>query len=302
VPPLGFLGACFFLVLAPTSSVLPIIDLAFEHRMYLPLAAVVVAGVVAVNTALARASAPAWVGGALLIAIAAPLSAATVLRNRDYRSAEAIWRTVAEAVPDNPRGQSNLGAALGKLNRNEEALVFLHTAVELNPDDPTAHVNLAAALFALKRIDAAEVHLLRALEISPTHASALSNYGQLIGKRGELEASLGHLRAAVQDGPTNAFAHLNLANALLRIGLRDEALHHFREATRFDPNMPKALAGAAWILETHPDPSVRDPAEAARLAERALQLATELGATANARRTRAELKSYRGDAAPSGSP
>ena len=36
-PKWGFLGAWFFLILAPTSSVLPILDLAFEHRMYLPL-------------------------------------------------------------------------------------------------------------------------------------------------------------------------------------------------------------------------------------------------------------------------
>ena len=40
-PRLGFVGLAFFLILAPTSSVIPIVDLAFEHRMYLPLAAVV---------------------------------------------------------------------------------------------------------------------------------------------------------------------------------------------------------------------------------------------------------------------
>ena len=40
--PLGFLGAWFFLILAPTSSVVPIpTEVAAEHRMYLPLAAVV---------------------------------------------------------------------------------------------------------------------------------------------------------------------------------------------------------------------------------------------------------------------
>jgi hypothetical protein len=39
-PAAGFLGACFFLILAPTSSFVPVTDAAFEHRMYLPLAAV----------------------------------------------------------------------------------------------------------------------------------------------------------------------------------------------------------------------------------------------------------------------
>ncbi len=42
-PRWGFLGACFFLTLAPSSSLLPIPDLAFEHRMYVPLAPLVAA-------------------------------------------------------------------------------------------------------------------------------------------------------------------------------------------------------------------------------------------------------------------
>ncbi|HVP10937.1 MAG TPA: hypothetical protein VMV94_07075, partial [Phycisphaerae bacterium] len=42
---LGVLGVCFFVVLAPTSSFVPLKDLAFEHRMYLPLAALIVLGV-----------------------------------------------------------------------------------------------------------------------------------------------------------------------------------------------------------------------------------------------------------------
>jgi tetratricopeptide (TPR) repeat protein len=337
VPPLGFLGVCFFLVLAPTSSVMPIVDLAFEHRMYLPLAAVVVAGVVALDAALARASAPAWVGGALLIAIAAPLSAATVLRNQDYRNAEAMWRTVVDRAPDNPRGQMNLGVALSELDRYEEALVFLDTAIALDPDNAEAHGNLGVALGTLGQIDAAEAHLRRALEILPTYVDAHRNYGQLLQQRGDLEASLYHVRAAVRYGPSDAFAHLNLANVLLRIGRGDEALRHFREATRLDPYSPKPLAGAAWILATHPDPSIRNPAEAVLLAERAversrredptvlstlataydaaghpdravsaaeraLQRAMELGAARDVQRIRAQLELYRGNAARSPSP
>ena len=44
---IGFLGIAFFLILAPTSSFMPIQDLCFEHRMYLPLACVVTACVLA---------------------------------------------------------------------------------------------------------------------------------------------------------------------------------------------------------------------------------------------------------------
>jgi tetratricopeptide (TPR) repeat protein len=331
VPPLGFLGACFFLVLAPTSSVMPIVDLAFEHRMYLALAALVVAGVVLVDAVLARAARPSWIGVALLIAIVIPLSATTLMRIRDYRSALVLWQTVVDAAPGNARGHMNVGVALTELGRHDEALLPLGRAIELDPDDPEPHNNLAVALIALGRTDEALHHYRRALEILPTYVDAHRNYGQALQQRGELEAAHFHLRAAVRYDPSDAFAHVNLANVLLRLNRRDEALRHFREATRLDPYTPRPLAGAAWILATHPDPKLRDADQAVRLAERAVELsgpedptalstlatayaaagqheraletaeralrrATEIGAENEARHIRAQLESYRRDA------
>ena len=58
-PVWGFAGAAFFLVLAPTSSIMPIKDLAFEHRMYLPLAALVATVVLAAYRIGQDAGAPA---------------------------------------------------------------------------------------------------------------------------------------------------------------------------------------------------------------------------------------------------
>jgi tetratricopeptide (TPR) repeat protein len=188
LPPLGFLGAVFFCVLAPTSSVLAIIDLAFEHRMYLPLTAVVAAGVVATNAVLTRAAAPVWVGTALLFVVIVSLSTATILRNRDYRSVESLWRTVVEAAPQNGRGHTNLAAALVELNRHEEALVHLRRVSELTPNDPAAYVNLAIALLILEQFEEADVHLKRALEIRPSLAGALSGFNQLVREHHKREA------------------------------------------------------------------------------------------------------------------
>jgi hypothetical protein len=49
-PPIGFLGAWFFLTLAPTSSIMPIsTEVGAERRMYLPLMAIVVLSVLVVR-------------------------------------------------------------------------------------------------------------------------------------------------------------------------------------------------------------------------------------------------------------
>ena len=58
-PGLGFAGVWFFLILAPTSSIVPIRDAAFEHRMYLSLAAIILLVVFGVYALLRRFFQPA---------------------------------------------------------------------------------------------------------------------------------------------------------------------------------------------------------------------------------------------------
>ncbi|MGO8702998.1 MAG: glycosyltransferase family 39 protein, partial [Candidatus Brocadiia bacterium] len=114
-PMWGFAGAWFFLVLALTSSIMPIRDLAFEHRMYLPLAALIVPATVAAYLLIERLArrppetdAPLGRAGgviaiALVVAVAGTFGALTFLRNRDYRSAIAIWKDTTDKRKDNAR-------------------------------------------------------------------------------------------------------------------------------------------------------------------------------------------------------
>ncbi len=90
----GFIGAWFFLILAPTSSVIPIADLAVEHRMYLPLAALVML-VVVVGWMLAEQSKAGRVlaaAGACLVVLAAGYL--TIERNRLYHDPIEMWTDV----------------------------------------------------------------------------------------------------------------------------------------------------------------------------------------------------------------
>ncbi len=112
-PKWAFLGTSFFIALAPSSSVVPIADLAFEHRMYLPLAPLTVAvvlGAYAIILGLGRTR-PSWesawraLAAVLVVAIAAALGIRTYLRNRDYSSEVRIWQDTIAKAPKNPRLQ-----------------------------------------------------------------------------------------------------------------------------------------------------------------------------------------------------
>lgn len=140
--PAGLVAFAFFLILAPTSTVVPIIDLAFEHRLYAPLVAPVLLAIFGGEALLRRLSAllgrPPWVMGALapgLVAVwAGMLSGRTIARNIDYQSDARIWADVVRQRPDNPRGFHNLAVAQEHLGLKEEALRNYDVAVESSED------------------------------------------------------------------------------------------------------------------------------------------------------------------------
>jgi tetratricopeptide (TPR) repeat protein len=117
----------FFLTLAPTSSIVPVADFAFEHRMYLALAAPVAALVIG-GYALSRRlplhrQAVPRMAGAAGIAVAILICAAlTRQRNTAYASELALWSGAVAARPDNLRARNNLAVALSEAGRTEAAL------------------------------------------------------------------------------------------------------------------------------------------------------------------------------------
>jgi tetratricopeptide (TPR) repeat protein len=182
-PKWGFVGAWFFLILAPTSSVFPLRDLAFEHRMYLPLAAVVTSVVMggwAAGQWLVRRrmiSLPALqaVGGVLVTCAGVALAILTFERNADYRSDVSIWQDVVAKVPGNARAHNNLGTALAKYGRLEDAIAHCRTAVAKCPDYAEAHGNLGLALARGGYVDEAIAQYRQALKIKPDDFHVMNN-------------------------------------------------------------------------------------------------------------------------------
>jgi hypothetical protein len=133
-PRAGFLGSALFLLLAPTSSVIPVQDPIFEHRMYLPLASVIAAVVLALRAGLAGAGRGPRLLGVLAVGLAAvALGGATFARNRDYRSEVSIWRDTIEKRPQNARAHDLLGIALARTQDLEAAIASHTEAIRLQP-------------------------------------------------------------------------------------------------------------------------------------------------------------------------
>ena len=241
-PSLGFLGFCFFAILAPSSSIVPVAtETMAEHRMYLPLIPVVVLAVLAVRRSLGRWALPAC------LALAAALSWATWQRNEAYLSEEGIWADTVAKRPGNERAQNNLGFLLSKApGRMQEAIDHYEAALRLKPDYAQAHANLASALVA---------------------------------RPGRLEDAVAHFEEALRLNPGLTEAHYNLACALETIpGRTGEAVAHYEEALRQNPDYAEAHYNLGCLLQKaaraigRGDRAVRGgPAREARPARGALQ-------------------------------
>lgn len=236
-PVVGFLGAWFFVILAPTSSVVPVVtQTVAEHRMYLPLIAVV-----ALVLGLLRNRAPRFLP-ATAVAVALLLGAATVARNATYRSEESVWRDVAEKNPLSARAWTNLGVALQADGRVAEAGECYNRAISLNPNHAFAHSNAGVILMREGKMAEAIPHLRIAAKLEPDAPDMRFNLGLALSTEGKSQAMAGRmteaealLREAVGAQPDNAEAHGNLGNVLLMQERATEAIREYEEVLRLKP-------------------------------------------------------------------
>jgi protein O-mannosyl-transferase len=221
-PKWGFLGASFFLILTPTSSVMPLSDLAVEYRMYLPLA-VVMTGAVLVGYLAGgwlvgrRIISPVRLramGCVLVMAASVALGVLTYQRNGDYRSDLAMWQDTVAKAPENDRAHNNLGNALADRGRVDEALAEYEKSLELNPDYAEAHNNLGTVLMERKRLDEAIAHFSSAVEIMPEFVPARYNLAVALNDRGRVGEAIAEYRKVLEIKPDFAEAREALDQAL----------------------------------------------------------------------------------------
>jgi tetratricopeptide (TPR) repeat protein len=303
-PAAGFLGGCFFAILAPSSSIVPIpVQPIAEHRMYLPLAAVVALAVVWLYSRWRRGCWFVFAGAALA------LGALTVARNEDYRSATSIWADTVAKRPANARAQCyygdslaaegqfaealehydeairldrpassrgdrsiycdilvNSGNVLRALGRDAEAVQRYEEALRVDPGLAAAHFNLACVYLQANRLPEAVDRFERALKIDPNYVAAHMSLGSALLLEGRAAEALTHYETALQLDPS-AKSHRALGIALLYVKRLPEAVAQLEEAVRLDPDFAQAheFLGNALLAQGR-------QAEAAAHYQRALQI------------------------------
>jgi hypothetical protein len=160
----------FFLLLVPSSSVVPLQEVMSEHRVYLASVGFFTAVAAAMAWLFARVPAagrlPRLAGVAAVMLVVASLSVLTVARNRVWADPVTLWRDAARKGPT-MWAYFNLGNALREQGDCIRAVIAYRNAIRLNPRVVLPYPDLGACLVELGRLDEARRVLTAALELDP---------------------------------------------------------------------------------------------------------------------------------------
>ena len=287
----------FFITLAPTSSFIPLNDLAVEHRMYLPmsLGLGLIAGI-GIKTL------PSLLRLRLLVVLLTLLGATTVARNADWVSELSLWKDSATKNPLSPRPHNNAGKAYYEKGDLIKARYHFEKSVanipgfvanQYNIQNPISfltrrseiagkgkvespgslkimaelvepHYNLASVYLDQGKLEEAEKEYLKTQALRPGHFSSKIGLSSVYNQKGLYDQAVSLLEKAIQENisssdPGFALARLNLGELYAKTGKINNAINEWEAALKVDSSLLPAHfnLGTAYMMKGKLEPAVK---------------------------------------------
>ena len=156
---------------------------------------------------------------------------------------------------------------LEEQGKNREALAVWKKAATIEPENAKVQNGLGISLYVEGETAQAFVHLRHSVRLNPRLLENHLVLGKFLLEQGRAPEAVPELQTAIAIKARFAPAEEALAGAFETLGNWSGALEHWRRALEIDPGRTSAISGMAWLLATAPDATVRNGAEAERLAE-----------------------------------
>lgn len=256
--PSGFLLISPLLILLPTSSFVPLKDLAFEHRMYLPLApilAAIVSFLMIMLDRLGQSSGAIRSKGPVVLALLLSLGLislafVTRVRNSLYEDPGRMWADVVAKAPNNPRPHNALGFVDLTEGRFDDAIERFKEATRRDADYAPAYANLGKAYYKKRDMESAVREFRIAEHLSPAAVSAESHlmFGNALVETSRTADAIEEFKIAISKDPRLDTAYYNLADVLWKQGRRESAAAVYQQALAVSPGMVEARINLGLVL------------------------------------------------------
>lgn len=228
----------FFITLLPESSFIPIKDVIFEHRLYLPI----------IGFSIVLVSGPYYLfggKGAKLIFILFSLlivcySAMSYQRNKVWQDELTLWEDTVHKSPGKARPYINRGTAYQKKNNFARAIFDCTKAIEIDPNYADAYYNRGNTFLKKSKYDEAILDYDKTIKIEPNNAKAYNNRGLAYFSKGNYAQAISDCSKAIEINPNYVDAYFKRGNAYLKEGSYDKAIFDYNEAIGIDPNNANA--------------------------------------------------------------
>jgi len=235
-PVLFFAVLWFFITLLPSSSFIPLKQIATEHRTYLPALGFHLAlGWALLNLFQARAFSIVFL--ILFISLNFLL---TVNRTLDYRSEVTLWEDTIEKSPNKALAHNNLATAYMEKEMFKEAEKELAITLRLDPGKTNAYSNFGHISFQRKDWEKAIESFDQAIALGSDKPDTFYFSGLARSRQKSFAEAIPYLQEAVRMRPYKAQYHFNLGNAYRHIKSYDQALLEFRQTLQIQPDHPQA--------------------------------------------------------------
>jgi hypothetical protein len=207
----GFGVLWFFVALSVESSLVPIDDVIFEHRVYLPAVGFALLAAAGLDVARSRLGERPWRAVTAAVAVwLLALAAGTVARNLVWSDAVAFWRDAVAKAPGKSRTHQNLGSVYVDRGWLGAALGEYDQAVRLAPNDALARFNLGNLYLQLGQPNAAIGEFKELLRIAPRSPATRTRLAGLYRAKGLLDDAEREAETALAANPGYAPARREL--------------------------------------------------------------------------------------------
>jgi tetratricopeptide (TPR) repeat protein len=157
-----------------------------------------------------------------------------------WRDSITLFEHTLQVTSGNSLIHNNLGIALARQGRVEEAIAHYREALTINPMNVNASINLGVALMGLGRLEEAVDQYGKLLELQPHHPGVHNNLGNALVLQGKLDEAAVEFKRALEIKPDYFEAYNNLGVVLAQQGRLPEAASCFMEALRINPSYAQA--------------------------------------------------------------
>ena len=240
----------FFITASVESSVIPIKDVIFEHRLYLPSGGAFLAlSVLLVYLRGLFGGGRGLAGWAPVAMIILALALTTYSRNKVWADEIRLWSDVAAKSPALAGPQINLGIAYENALMMEDATTHYEAAISLDKKNFRAETNLGAAYARTGEPELAEKHLSNALVLNEGFARGHYNIAKFYSEGARTKEAITHYQKAIELNPYNDMSYNNLAVIYYGLGEESRALELLGEAVRLNPSNREARANLKALEE-----------------------------------------------------